>query len=105
MPKLQIPVTATNVACELFNRVYDVAVKAKYLIGEDWCEDKDLTGLSLYLYLDSSSCTPDIDEKCLVGKLYKNDVPCTRQSNTYDCGMSITQVTGNNCEIIDITIL
>ena len=105
MSKLQIPVTVTNVACELFNRVYKQAAAAKYLIDSSWCKPQDLHGLSLYLYLDSFTCNPDIDEKCLVGKLYANNVPCDRTANTYTCNPIVTQISTTSCEVIQITIL
>lgn len=105
MSKLQIPVTVPNVACELFNRVYRVAVRTKYLVGTSFCAEEDLLGLSLYLYLSDNACNPDIDADCLVDKLYENSVPCDRVPNEYTCGISLQQIHTVSCGMIKLTIV
>ena len=102
MMRSRIPVTVTNVACELFNEAYNNAIKGLYNIKYDCFKEGD--NYSAYVWAKQSTCDQPSEIDCLVKNVYQTYVPCDRTASSYDCGISITITTGSSsCTMIEIT--
>ena len=102
MKKSRIPVTVTNVACELFYEVYNQSIKGLYNIKYD-CFENSQNNYSAYIWAKQTDCDQPAEIDCLVGTLYRTYEPCNRVATTLTCSISIT-VNGNSpCNIISLT--
>lgn len=102
MKKSRIPVTVTNVACELFNEVYNQSIKGLYHIKYD-CFEESSSNYSAYVWAKQSGCNQLSEINCLVDTLYRTYEPCDRTATTLTCNISIT-VNGNSpCNTISIS--
>ena len=102
MMKSRIPVTVTNVACELFNEAYNKAIKGLYHIKYDCFEDGQ--NYSAYVWAKQSSCDQPAEVDCLVKNISRTYEPCDRTASSYTCDISTTITVGQSaCTAISIT--
>ena len=100
--KSRIPVTVTNVACELFNEAYNNAIKGLYSIKYDCF--KEGQNYSAYVWAKQSSCDQPAEIDCLIGTIFQTYVPCDRTTNSYTCGIDLTVTAGGSaCSTITFT--
>lgn len=102
--KSRIPVTVTNVACELFNEAYNKAIKGLYHIKYDCF--KEGANYSGYVWAKAQTqCDQPSEIDCLVGQIYQTYAPCSSRSTTSTCEIDFTYTAGvTSCSNVDITI-
>ena len=89
MMKSRIPVTVTNVACELFNEAYNKSIKGLYHIKYD-CFKENLNYSAYVWAKQQTSCDIPADINCLVKSLYRTYEPCDRTPTEFVCGITTT---------------
>ena len=95
-----LPVTANNVACELFHRLYDKLLKEMYLVS---CPPADVDDLALYLYAHDAGCELDIT-KCLHLKVTRKSSICSSHDTVASCSTTITDISPSiSCPVVTIT--